>query len=80
MQPIPITVRKEFEIHLNNKNISGRSHGFYKKWLQYYLDFCQKYNFQPKHQVKGTGKLFLTNLSVHIIGLTHEAYLLIFSP
>ena len=25
-------------------------HGLYKKWLQYYLDFCLNYHFSPIHQ------------------------------
>jgi len=50
MLPIPSALQKQFEIYLKNNAIPGRSQGAYKKWLQYYLDFCQKYNFFPKHQ------------------------------
>ncbi len=50
MLPIPSALQKQFEIYLKNNAIPGRSQGVYKKWLQYYLDFCQKYNFFPKHQ------------------------------
>ena len=35
----------QFEERLRNKEIPERSHGFYRKWLRYYLDFCRKYGF-----------------------------------
>ena len=47
MQPIPLPLQKQFEKHLKNRKVSGKSKGSYKKWLQYYLDFCRKYNFPP---------------------------------
>ena len=50
MLPIPLALQQQFEIYLKNKEVPSRSQGAYKKWLQYYLDFCQKYGFSPKHQ------------------------------
>jgi site-specific recombinase XerD len=50
MKPIPFSLQKQFESYLNNNVIPGRSQGTYKKWLQYYLDFCHKYDFSPDHQ------------------------------
>jgi hypothetical protein len=50
MQPIPLPLQKEFEKYLKNKEVSDKFKGEYKKWLQYYLDFCWKYNFSPADQ------------------------------
>lgn len=50
MLAIPSSLRTEFENHLRNKSIEYSMHGLYKKWLQYYLDFCLNYHFSPIHQ------------------------------
>jgi len=50
MLAIPLTLRKKFEEHLITKAIPDKFQGEYKKWLQYYLDFCRKYDFPPSHQ------------------------------
>ena len=50
MLAIPSTLQKQFEKYLISKAISNTSHGVYKKWLRYYLDFCRKYHFSPEHQ------------------------------
>ena len=50
MLPIPLKVQKKFDRHLKTKKIPVQSLGQYKKWLQYYLDFCWKYNFPSKNQ------------------------------
>ena len=34
-----------FSSFLSKKNIPLVSHGYYKKWLRFYLDFCYKYRF-----------------------------------
>ena len=47
MLAIPSPIQKEFEKYLRNKAIPDKYHGEYKKWLRYYLDFCQKYHFAP---------------------------------
>ena len=60
MKPIPSALQRQFESLLKNNDISGRSHGAYKKWLQYYLDFCQKYDF--KKLDKGSLPHFINKL------------------
>jgi len=47
---IPSALQTKFEEHLGNKTIQNSLHGVYKKWLQYYLDFCRKYHFPPIHK------------------------------
>ena len=47
MLAIPSTLQNQFEAYLKSKAIPVQFHGPYKKWLRYYLDFCQKYNFSP---------------------------------
>jgi site-specific recombinase XerD len=50
MLPIPLPLQKQFETYLKDKDISGKFRGSYKKWLQYYLDFCRKYDFPPNQK------------------------------
>lgn len=50
MLAIPSALQTKFEEHLRNKTIQNSLHGVYKKWLQYYLDFCRKYHFPPIHK------------------------------
>ena len=45
MLSIPPKVQAQFEERLRTKAIPKKTHGLYKKWLQYYLDFCLKYDF-----------------------------------
>ncbi len=45
MKAIPKRLEANFEASLRKKAIPKDLHGSYKKWLQYYLDFCNKYNF-----------------------------------
>ncbi|MCJ7833089.1 MAG: integron integrase [Deltaproteobacteria bacterium] len=47
MLDIPSALQEQFEEYLQNKTIPNSSRGAYKKWLRYYLDFCQKYKFPP---------------------------------
>ena len=47
MPAIPSALQKQFEEYLQNKLIPNSSRGAYKKWLRYYLDFCQKNNVPP---------------------------------
>ena len=42
---IPKQISTHYDILLNKKKILERDINNYKKWLRYYLDFCQKYNF-----------------------------------
>ena len=45
MLNIPTALLTKFETSLRNLSIPKSLHGTYKKWLRYYLDFCQKYHF-----------------------------------
>lgn len=50
MLPIPSALQAHFEEYLRTKAIFNNQHGTFKKWLRYYLDFCQKYDFPPGHE------------------------------
>lgn len=43
MYPVPYAVMSGYDAMLDKRNIDVSSHGDYKKWLRYYLDFCAKY-------------------------------------
>jgi site-specific recombinase XerD len=45
MLSIPPALQAQFEKCLRDKAIPKKTHGLYKKWLRYYLDFCKKYDF-----------------------------------
>ena len=60
MPAIPLTLQKQFEKYLISKEIPEKIRGEYKKWLQYYLDFCRKYDFSPGH--KGSLPPFIRKL------------------
>ena len=49
MLTIPSTLRVKYDSFLKYKNIPAQFHGVYKKWLQYYLDFCRKYEFDSQN-------------------------------
>ena len=51
MLAIPSDLQTKFEEHLRNKTIQNSLHGVYKKWLQYYLDFCRKSNVKSKQGI-----------------------------
>tara|TARA_B100000614_G_scaffold257181_1_gene276994 strand:- start:1155 stop:2441 length:1287 start_codon:yes stop_codon:yes gene_type:complete len=40
---------KQFDERLTVRNISPDLHGFYRKWLRFYLDFCTKYRKDPRN-------------------------------
>ena len=44
MLVMPSGLQARFEEHLRNEAVPYNEHGSYKKWLRYYLDFCQKYH------------------------------------
>jgi len=44
MLTIPSALQSKYEQLLRNKAIPNNLFGLYKKWLRYYLDFCQKYH------------------------------------
>jgi len=43
MLKLPEALLKKYNSLLIKNNIPFHIHGNYKKWLQYYLDFCKKY-------------------------------------
>jgi len=43
MLKLPEPLLKKYNSLLIKNRIPSHSHGTYKKWLQYYLDFCKKY-------------------------------------
>jgi len=43
---IPPDLLARFESALTKKSVPNEQRNHYKKWLRYYLDFCQKYK-QP---------------------------------
>lgn len=49
MLPISPELQAQFGEHLAKRLVPNGLHGVYKKWLRYYLDFCQKYHFSPAH-------------------------------
>ena len=48
MKQIPQEFLTRFEAQLNINQISQQESFYYKKWLQYYIDFCSKYGHAPK--------------------------------
>jgi len=46
MKEIPAEIRALYDALLAQKKIPKKSRFYYTKWLRYYLDFCQKYNFK----------------------------------
>ena len=43
MVKLPEALLKKYDLLLIKNDIHSREYGNYKKWLQYYLDFCKKY-------------------------------------
>ena len=50
MQAIPPALQARFEDHLRSRAIPAPLIGFYRKWLRYYLDYCDKYHFSSRDQ------------------------------
>ena len=48
MKQTPQEILIRFEEQLNVNQISQQEYFYYKKWLQYYIDFCSKYDHTPK--------------------------------
>lgn len=40
---IPNAVFSRYAVHLNTRGVAPAQHADYKKWLRYFLDFCNKY-------------------------------------
>lgn len=47
MLEIPSALQSKFDERLKTRSKPGNLHGFYRRWLRYYLDCCQKYHFPP---------------------------------
>ena len=47
MRQIPAHLISKFKTLLVKNEIPQKNQVHYLKWLRYYLDFCQKYHFQP---------------------------------
>jgi len=60
MLPIPAPLQASFEGYLQAKEIPQAARPHYKKWLRFYLDFCQKYHAAPSQ--RGSLALFLEKL------------------
>jgi hypothetical protein len=41
VKPIPHQLRSNYD-SLLKKGVPAREHSYYRKWLRYYLDYCQK--------------------------------------
>jgi len=83
MLSISPVLQAQFEECLRNKAIPKKTHGSYKKWLHYYPDFCNKYDFLDaqrenlplffrKLEVKKQTKAHKLEQAVHTIALYHE--------
>jgi len=44
MEQIPSDIKVLYEAHLKDKTIPKSAHFHYRKWLWYYLDFCERYH------------------------------------
>jgi integron integrase len=60
MISIPQDIIQQFDTLLEKENIDTNKHDYYKKWLRYYLDFCEKYTHAPK--ATGSLPLFINKL------------------
>lgn len=47
MKPVPKAMIGPYDALLGAKKIPRSAFPYYRKWLRYYLDFCQKYHFDP---------------------------------
>jgi len=45
MLTIPSVLQTQFDEYLHKKAVPANLQAIFKKWLRYYLDFCQKYHF-----------------------------------
>ena len=60
MKKLPSALLSSYQSLLVSKNIPQGYHAHYSKWLRYYLDFCNKYDFnesKPKSLPAFIGKL-----------------------
>ena len=50
MLTIPINLAQQYEPLLVQQDIPINQRSYYYKWLRYYLDFCNKYQFEPSEK------------------------------
>jgi len=81
MLNIPPNILEIFEATLELNSISPGHRGYYKKWLRFYLDFCQKYGFDPNDKYsfpQFNKKLESKNQSEELRKQAHHAVTLYF--
>lgn len=59
MKPIPHELRSDYD-SLLKKGVHAQEHAYYRKWLRYYLDYCQKYGLDESD--KGSLPPFIKKL------------------
>ncbi len=87
MITVPSDVKSKFDAVLSNKTIPDKYHNYYRKWLRYYLDFCQKYRhpdskkeslshflkkLQEKHQTQEQRRQAAHAVSIYYETLMHH--------
>jgi integron integrase len=60
MLAVPSWLQTQYRAWLRNQALPKNLHGFFMKWLRYYLDFCQKYRMPESEE--GTLGSFLDKL------------------
>ena len=50
MLPIPAALLASFEAYLQTGEIPKTVRSYYKKWLRFYLDFCEKLHAAPSQR------------------------------
>jgi hypothetical protein len=53
MKQIPSNIKNLYDRYLIKKAIPKTAYFLYRKWLRYYLDFCEKYDFNQLKENKG---------------------------
>ena len=61
MLNIPNLILQDFDYLLNTHQIPRQDHSDYRKWLRFYLDFCDKYQHNPK--TPDSARAFITKLA-----------------
>lgn len=60
MKTISQPLLKQFDIQLIKNRIPTESHTIFRKWLRYYIDFCDKYGHDSK--ISGSLPHFINKL------------------
>jgi hypothetical protein len=60
MLDIPADIVAQYETVLTQRAVPLSHHGYYKKWLRYYLDFCAKHH--PPEAQQERVRLFIAKL------------------